>query len=277
MITFFWSSHILLSDDDDTVSASEAASVIWSHMITFLLKSNSDAVVVSAGEAAANKALVKKEKQLRFLIRKACKVIIVVIIIVIIILINLSLKSIVILEIPFLFRLPPGSGLWSCWSSSTPAPSLLNTTTNQTGSQSFFVRLDVGDDGDDDDDENDDDDDVEHTRLAHSLLNSVPSIFTILISWPAGRDIWLDQVYNIATTFGQFWTTAWPLLLGDNLPTTLYWRTHTHQERGLTTNKNHIAGTNTFPNKIKESFQLRRNWPSVSHLSLLDFHITTTI
>ena len=58
----------------------------------------------------------------------------------------------------------------------------MNTTTNQTGSQSFFVRLDVGDDGDDDDDENDDDDDVEHTRLAHSLLNSVPSIFTILIS-----------------------------------------------------------------------------------------------
>ena len=30
---------------------------------------------VTAGEAAANKALVKKEKQLRFLIRKACKVI----------------------------------------------------------------------------------------------------------------------------------------------------------------------------------------------------------
>ena len=59
----------------------------------------------------------------------------------------------------------------------------MNTTTNQTGSQSFFVRLDDGDDdGDDDDDENDDDDDVEHTRLAHSLLNSVPSIFTILIS-----------------------------------------------------------------------------------------------
>ena len=183
-----WSSHILWSDDNIAVSAGEAASVIWSH---FLPKSNSDAVAVSAGEAAANKALVKKEKQLRFLIRKACKVIIVVITIIIIIVINLSLKSIVILEIPFLFRLPPGSGLWSCWSSSTPAPSLLNTTTNQTGSQSFFVRLDVGDNGDDENDENDDDDDAEHIRLA-ILLNSVPSTFTIRILLPAGRNIWLE-------------------------------------------------------------------------------------
>ena len=60
-------------------------------------KSNSDDnVTVSAGEAAANKALVKKEKQLRFLIRKACKVIIVVITIIVIIIITIIIIIVII-------------------------------------------------------------------------------------------------------------------------------------------------------------------------------------
>ena len=44
--------------------------LIWTyrHLLTILT------VTVTLTEAAANKALVKKEKQLRFLIRKACKV-----------------------------------------------------------------------------------------------------------------------------------------------------------------------------------------------------------
>ena len=40
-----------------------------------------------------------------------------------------------------------------------------------------------------------------------------------------------NQVYNVATAFGQVWPTAWPLLLGDNVPTTPYWHTHTPRER----------------------------------------------
>ena len=33
----------------------------------------------------------------------------------------------------------PGSGSWSCWSSSTPAPSPWSTTTSRTGSPSSYV------------------------------------------------------------------------------------------------------------------------------------------
>ena len=82
----------------------------------------------AATDDMASKELWKQEKKLRFLIRRCCKV-------------KELIRGLLFALTPSLCRPPPGSGSWSSWSSSTPAPWRWNITISQSGLQSSFVSV----------------------------------------------------------------------------------------------------------------------------------------